>query len=143
MFILNENKKSLDPNFIINKAMISMNSHNLASSTGQSGEAKGILVTGTIDDVPYVFVLITFNYINDVYESDELLMSEDDAYSIWHEGIVFLEELGFYLDDIDIVSVKEDTSIFKDLSGKSESKVSGAVYSDEESDEVINFLTSF
>ena len=142
MFILNENKKSLDPNFLVNKAMISMNSHNLASSTGQSGEAKGILVLGTLDDVPYIFVVITFSYINDIYESDALLMNEDDIGSSWHEGIVFLEELGFYLDDIDIVSIKEDTTIFTDLVGVG-SKVSNAVFSDEESDEVIDFLTSF
>ena len=142
MFILSESKKSLDDNFLVNKAMISMNSHNLASSTGQSGEAKGILIMGTLDDIPYVFVVITFSYINDIYQSDALLMNEDDINTNWHEGIVFLEELGFYLDDIDIVSVKEDTEIFTDLSG-SASVGSGAIHSDEESNEIINFLTSF
>jgi len=142
MFILSESKKSLDSNFLVNKAMISMNSHNLASSTGQSGEAKGILVLGTIDDVPYIFVIITFSYINDVYESDALLMNEDDISSSWHEGIVFLEELGFYLDDIDIVSIKEDTTIFTDLVGVG-AKISGAAYNDKESDEIIDFLSSF
>ncbi len=143
MFILSESKKSLDTNLLVNKAMMSMNAHNLASSTGQSGEGTGFLVYGIIDDIPYVFIIISFKHINDIYESDELIMNENDVSNIWHEGIVFLEELGFYLDDVDEVSVKEDFNIFKELSGTLASKTTNTIYSDEESDEIINFLTSF
>jgi len=143
MFILSENKKSLDPNLLIDRAMMSMNSHNLASSTGQSGEGKSFLVSGTIDDVPYVFVVISFSHINDIYESEELIMNDNDVTDTWHEAIVFLEELGFYLDDIDGVSVKEDFNIFKELSGGTASSAGHAIYSDEDSNEIINFLTSF
>ena len=143
MFILSESKKSLDTNLLVNKAMMSMNTHNLASSTGQSGEGTGFLVSGTIDGIPYVFVVISFSHINDIYESDELIMNENDVSNIWHEGIVFLEDLGFYLDDVDEVSVKEDFNIFKELSQTSDSKLVSTAYSDKESDEIINFLTSF
>ncbi len=143
MFILSGSKKSLDNNLLVNKAMMSMNTHNLASSTGKSGEGTGFLVSGTIDDIPYVFVVISFKHINDVYESDELIMNENDVSNIWHEGIIFLEDLGFYLDDVDEVSVKEDFNIFKELTPGSDSGFTGAVYSDEESDEIIDFLTSF
>jgi hypothetical protein len=143
MFILSESKKSLDTNLLVNKAMMSMNTHNLASSTGQSGEGTGFLVSGTIDGIPYVFVVISFSHINDIYESDELIMNENDVSNIWHEGIVFLEDLGFYLDDVDEVSVKEDFNIFKELSQTSDSKLGSTAYSDKESDEIIDFLTSF
>jgi hypothetical protein len=143
MFILSESKKSLDPNLVINRAMLSMNTHNLASSTGQSGEGKSFLVSGDIDGVPYLFIVISFNHVNDIYETDELIMNEEDIDNIWHEGIVFLEEIGFYLDDVDIVSVKEDFNIFKNLGGSLDEKTSNAIHSDEESDEIINYFTSF
>lgn len=143
MFILSETKKSLDTNLLVNKAMMSMNTHNLASSTGQAGEGTSFLLSGTIDDIPYIFVIISFKHVNDVYESDELIMNENDVSNIWHEGIVFLEDLGFYLDDVDEVSVKEDFNIFNELSSSSTLKTTNTIYSDEESDEIINFLTSF
>ena len=142
MFILKKEKNSLDNNLIIKKAMISMNTHNLASSSGKSGEGKGFLVYGTIDDIPYIYVVISFEHTNDIYEPDEPVISESDIEDSWHEGIVFLEDLGFYLDDIDIVSIKEDFNIFKELNSKRESGYISGV-SDKETNEIIDFLASF
>ena len=142
MFILNKEKSSLDKSLLVKRAMVSMNTHNLASSTGKSGEGKGFLIYGTIDDIPYVYVVISFEHTNDIYEPDELIVSQGDIDDAWQDGIVFLEDLGFYLDDIDIVSVREDFKIFEEK----ENKTSGGYVfgvGDKETDEIIDFLASF
>jgi hypothetical protein len=140
MFVISE-KKSLDSNLIIKKAMVSMNTNNLASSTGQSGEGKSFLIFGTIDDVPYIYVVIAFSHINDIYEPEDIIVSKEDIEKLWWEGIDFLENLGFYLDDSDIVSIKEDFNLFEEK--QNDMKITTAVYGDEETNEIIDYLIAY
>ncbi len=142
MFILNENKKNLDKNIRINKAMVSMNTHNLASSSGKSGDGKGFLILGELNEVPCIYVVISFEHTNDVYEPEDIFSSEKDIHDTWQKAIVFLENLGFYLDDIDVVSVREDFRLFelKDVIEQKDSKV---FYNDKETNAIIDYLVSY
>ena len=140
MFLLEKDIKKLEKKFVIVQGLSSLNGQNISSSNGVSEEAMAFLVAGHEDEVPNIYAAIIFDGFNDIYISDEIIIGPNDIKKVWQEGIDFLEDMGFLLDELDEVSLKE-TQLFNLQSNSLKGKETGL--SKENYENIIDYLSSF
>ena len=140
MFLLEKEIKKIDMDFVVIQGLSSLNGQNVSSSRGNTEEVTAFLIGGHKDKVPAIYAILTFDGFNDIYVSDNIIISQHDMKKVWQEGIDFLEDMGFMLDELDEVSLK-DTQIFN-LKSNSK-KIAEKGLTKENYENIIDYLSSF
>jgi len=139
MFLINKEIQKIDKDFHIVQGLTSLNAQQLSSSKNSSEEATSFLIGGHQDHIPYIYAVLAFEGFNDIYVSDEIIIDSSDMPKVWQEGIDFLEDMGFMLDELDEVSLKDTQAFNLDIAGS----VRSNGLTKENNENIISYLSSF